>query len=101
MRGNALSRANIRWSSRWRPIRPAATARGAGPIPFSTGSRPTAWAAFGSCGKRSAGRSRRGGAALAAITATPAKLLGLDARLGTIAVGRDADLVALSGDHLI
>jgi imidazolonepropionase-like amidohydrolase len=37
-------------------------------------------------------------AALAAISATPAKLLGLDARLGTIAAGRDADLVALSGD---
>ena len=30
--------------------------------------------------------------------ATPAKLLGLDSRIGTIAVGRDADLVALSGD---
>src|SRR5262249_42658259 len=37
-------------------------------------------------------------AALAAITATPAKLLGVDARIGTIAAGRDADLVALSGD---
>ena len=37
-------------------------------------------------------------AALAAITAAPAKLLGLDSRLGTIAAGRDADLVALSGD---
>src|SRR5262249_48233864 len=37
-------------------------------------------------------------AALAAITSTPAKLLGLDGRLGTIAVGRDADLVALSSD---
>jgi imidazolonepropionase-like amidohydrolase len=36
--------------------------------------------------------------ALAAITATPAKLLGIEDRLGTIAVGRDADLVALSGD---
>jgi imidazolonepropionase-like amidohydrolase len=37
-------------------------------------------------------------AALSAITATPAKLLGLEIRLGTIAVGRDADLVALTGD---
>jgi imidazolonepropionase-like amidohydrolase len=37
-------------------------------------------------------------AALAAITLTPAKLLGIDARIGAIAVGRDADLVALSGD---
>ena len=37
-------------------------------------------------------------AALAAVTAAPAKLLGLESRLGTIAVGRDADLVALSGD---
>jgi len=36
--------------------------------------------------------------ALAAITAAPAKLLGLQDRLGTIAVGRDADLVALCGD---
>ena len=36
--------------------------------------------------------------ALASITSTPAKLLGLDGRLGTIAPGRDADLVALSGD---
>lgn len=37
-------------------------------------------------------------AALAAITATPANILGLYNRLGTIAKGRDADLVALSGD---
>jgi imidazolonepropionase-like amidohydrolase len=37
-------------------------------------------------------------AALVAITAAPAKLLGLDARLGTIAAGRDADIVAFSGD---
>lgn len=37
-------------------------------------------------------------AALAAVTSTPAKLLGLDMRLGAIAAGRDADLVALSGD---
>lgn len=37
-------------------------------------------------------------AALAAITTTPARLLGLDKRLGSIAVDRDADLVAFSGD---
>jgi imidazolonepropionase-like amidohydrolase len=37
-------------------------------------------------------------AALVAVTAVPAKLLGIDERLGTIARGRDADLVALSGD---
>jgi imidazolonepropionase-like amidohydrolase len=36
--------------------------------------------------------------ALAAITSTPAKLLGLDGRLGSIAPGRDADLIALSAD---
>jgi imidazolonepropionase-like amidohydrolase len=37
-------------------------------------------------------------AALAAVTATPARLLGVDGRVGAIAPGRDADLVALSGD---
>jgi imidazolonepropionase-like amidohydrolase len=37
-------------------------------------------------------------AAIAAVTAVPAKLLGLSDRIGTIAVGQDADLVALSGD---
>jgi imidazolonepropionase-like amidohydrolase len=37
-------------------------------------------------------------AALAAITSDPAQLLGVADRVGTIAVGRDADLVALSGD---
>lgn len=36
--------------------------------------------------------------ALASITAAPAKFLGLESRLGTIAVGRDADFVALSGE---
>lgn len=36
--------------------------------------------------------------ALEAITARPAKLLGLESRIGTIAAGRDADFVALSGD---
>jgi hypothetical protein len=38
--------------------------------------------------------------ALAAITATPAKLLGIQERVGSIAVGMDADLVALSADPL-
>ena len=37
-------------------------------------------------------------AALAAITSMPANILGLYKRLGVIAEGRDADLVALSGD---
>jgi imidazolonepropionase-like amidohydrolase len=37
-------------------------------------------------------------AALAAITSTPAKLLGIESRVGAIAVGRDADLVAIQGD---
>src|SRR5262249_42258771 len=36
--------------------------------------------------------------ALAPVTATPARLLGIDGRVGTIVIGRDADLVALSGD---
>jgi imidazolonepropionase-like amidohydrolase len=36
--------------------------------------------------------------ALASITATPAKLLGIDGRAGTITVGKDADFVALTGD---
>jgi imidazolonepropionase-like amidohydrolase len=37
-------------------------------------------------------------AALAAVTAAPAKLLGVADRVGTIAAGKDADLVALTGD---
>ncbi len=37
-------------------------------------------------------------AAIAAITNSPAKLLGLSERVGSIASGCDADLVALSGD---
>jgi imidazolonepropionase-like amidohydrolase len=38
--------------------------------------------------------------ALQAITTTPARLLGLEDRVGTLAVGRDADVVALDGDPL-
>lgn len=37
-------------------------------------------------------------AAIAAVTSTPARLLGVENRVGTIAVGKDADLVAFSGD---
>ncbi|KPK78186.1 MAG: hypothetical protein AMJ79_00435 [Phycisphaerae bacterium SM23_30] len=39
-------------------------------------------------------------AALSAVTRTPAEILGIDDRVGTIAAGRDADLVALSGEPL-
>ena len=35
--------------------------------------------------------------ALAGLTATPAKLLSIDKRVGTLAIGKDADLVVLSG----
>ena len=38
--------------------------------------------------------------ALRAITSTPAKLLGIDKRLGTLSVGSDADMVAFDGDPL-
>lgn len=38
--------------------------------------------------------------ALRAITINPARVLGLDDRIGSIAVGRDADLVLWSGDPL-
>ena len=38
--------------------------------------------------------------ALRAITINPARVLGLDSRLGSIAVGKDADLVLWSGDPL-
>ncbi len=38
--------------------------------------------------------------ALASITSTPAKLLGLEKRVGTLAPGSDADLLVLSGDPL-
>jgi len=39
-------------------------------------------------------------AALEAITSAPAKILKIDNRVGSIAVGKDADLVAFSGDPL-
>ncbi len=38
--------------------------------------------------------------ALEAITRTPARLLGLENRIGTLQEGRDADLLALDGDPL-
>lgn len=39
-------------------------------------------------------------AALTAVTSRPAKLLGLGARIGSIAPGQDADLIAVNGDPL-
>jgi len=36
--------------------------------------------------------------AIAAATATPARMLGLDAEIGTIAIGKRADLVLVEGD---
>ena len=38
--------------------------------------------------------------ALRAITLNPAKVLGLEDRIGSLAVGKDADLVLWSGDPL-
>jgi imidazolonepropionase-like amidohydrolase len=38
--------------------------------------------------------------ALAAITSSPAKLLGIDNRVGSLDVGRDADFLVLTGDPL-
>lgn len=38
--------------------------------------------------------------ALRAITSSPAKILGIDKRVGALSVGSDADLVALDGDPL-
>ncbi|HUR27630.1 MAG TPA: amidohydrolase family protein [Planctomycetota bacterium] len=50
---------------------------------------------------RQAGMAMRGGlsfeAALAAVTITPAKMIGIDSRVGSITVGKDADLVLWSG----
>lgn len=51
---------------------------------------------------RQVARAMRGGlpfeAALAAVTITPAKMLGIESRVGSIAVGKDADLVLWTGD---
>lgn len=51
-----------------------------------------------------AARCVRGGVprgdALRAITLNPAKILGLDQRLGSLEVGKDASLIVLSGDPL-
>ena len=48
-----------------------------------------------------AGYAIRGGLsfedALASVTITPARLAGVDSRVGSIAVGKDADLVLWSG----
>ncbi len=38
--------------------------------------------------------------AIKAITHWPAKIIGMDDRIGTIAMGKDADLIAFSGDPL-
>jgi cytosine/adenosine deaminase-related metal-dependent hydrolase len=45
-----------------------------------------------------AGMSRSG--ALAAVTLANAKILGLDARVGSLEPGKDADFLVLSGDPL-
>jgi imidazolonepropionase-like amidohydrolase len=51
---------------------------------------------------RQAGWAMRGGlpfdAALAAVTITPARLIGVDDRVGSLEVGKDADLVLWSGE---
>ena len=53
---------------------------------------------------RSAGLGVRAGLdrkkALESVTIANAKLLGLDGRVGTLTVGKDADLLVLSGDPL-
>jgi imidazolonepropionase-like amidohydrolase len=38
--------------------------------------------------------------ALRAITINPARVLGIDGRVGSLAIGKDADLVLWSGDPL-
>jgi imidazolonepropionase-like amidohydrolase len=67
---------------------------------------PVALSAHGAIGDedtlgRQAGWAMRGGLsledALAAVTTTPARLLGVDDQVGTLAVGRAADLVLWSG----
>jgi len=53
---------------------------------------------------RSAGLAVRAGmspeGALRALTLTPAEMMGLDERIGSLEVGKDADFVVLSGDPL-
>jgi imidazolonepropionase-like amidohydrolase len=50
---------------------------------------------------RQAGFAMRGGlpfaAALAAVTIAPARMIGIDSRVGSVEVGKDADLVLWSG----
>ena len=54
--------------------------------------------------KFAAGLALRGGlsmeAALRAITLTPAEIMGVDSRVGSIAAGKDADLVVMNGAPL-
>src|SRR6202030_2028852 len=38
--------------------------------------------------------------ALRAVTITPARIIGVDSRIGSLSVGKDADLVGWSGDPL-
>ena len=67
---------------------------------------PFALSAHGGRGERSlgmqAGFAMRGGlsfqAALAAVTLEPARMLGVDDRVGSLDVGKDADLVLWSGE---
>jgi imidazolonepropionase-like amidohydrolase len=68
---------------------------------------PLALSAHGSTGAgdslgRQAGWAMRGGlpfdAALAAVTIAPARLIGVDDRVGSLEVGKDADLVLWSGE---
>jgi imidazolonepropionase-like amidohydrolase len=67
------------------------------PVALSAHGDTSAAASLG----RQAGWAMRGGLtfeqALAAVTTTPARLLGLEDQLGTLAVGRAADLVLWSG----
>jgi imidazolonepropionase-like amidohydrolase len=67
------------------------------PIALSSHGAPAAEATL----DRQAGRAMRGGlpfdAALAAVTLTPARMIGIEDRVGSVAVGKDADLVLWSG----
>ncbi len=78
---------------------PAAAASAGVPVAFPSGS------STGSLYLRAtAAEAMRNGLphadALRALTATPARLLGLGHRLGSLETGRDADLVVLTGDPL-